>query len=197
MNAADLPSLPPNSPEDERGVIGCLSLEYGRCMPEYVADFQGSPDQFYDSRHRVVFEAIRELLDAKLPVDVLAVERRLKKAGRIEDAGGVPYLHSLPEASPSVWNLKAFAGEVELLPPPTRDSRRFRSCADRPRGNRRGNRKRCGTRTGRNRDGQCGDFRHGHQVGGPGHHRRMAGHPGRREARARRGWACSTFDCGT
>lgn len=112
MNTTSHASLPPNSPEDERGLIGCLLLEAEKCLPEFVADFQGSPDQFFDSRHRVVFEAVRELLDAKLPVDVLAVERRLKKTGRIEDAGGVPYLHGLPESSPSVWSLKAFAGEV-------------------------------------------------------------------------------------
>lgn len=112
MNDMELPSLPPNSPEDERGVIGCLLIDAQKCLPEFIADFQGSPDQFFDSRHRVVFEAIRELLDAKLPVEVLAVERRLVKSGRIDDAGGIAYLHSLPDASPSTWSLKAFAGEV-------------------------------------------------------------------------------------
>ncbi|MBN9690697.1 MAG: AAA family ATPase [Verrucomicrobia bacterium] len=112
MNPEELESLPPYSPTDERGLLSCLIQDASKCLPEFVADFQGEASHFYDSRHQVIFGAVRWLADARQPVDLSTLAARLTKSGTIEDAGGLLYLNELADASPSAGNLRYFAAEV-------------------------------------------------------------------------------------
>ena len=56
---------------------------------------------FYDLRHRTIFQAIGKLLGRKGLPDVIAVWQQLKDEGAMETSGGLAYLASLPDQVPS------------------------------------------------------------------------------------------------
>lgn len=99
--------LPPNSLEAERGALACCLLDpllsLNHCEEANVA-----PDWFYDLRHQVIYDALRELQKKGWVADVITLQDALKKAGRLEDVGGLEYLQTLPDAAPSASNLEYY-----------------------------------------------------------------------------------------
>jgi replicative DNA helicase len=98
--------LPPQSAEAEQAVLGGLLLD--NAVWERVADLLRVED-FYAHRHKLIFKAIRELLDDSRPADVVTAFDRLKSRGEDEDAGGLPYLNSLAQYVPSAANARRYA----------------------------------------------------------------------------------------
>jgi replicative DNA helicase len=105
-------SLPPHDIPAEQGLLGCLMLDAGYCVPRFVAEYQGGEGSFYDLRHVMVFEAIREVFERGLPVNEVSISGWLRKLGKIEDAGGDAYVAALPECAPSAGNFSLHAGSV-------------------------------------------------------------------------------------
>src|ERR1700753_1434985 len=66
-------------------------------------------EDFYDNRHRVVFQAIRNLEAAARPIDVVTLENEIAKAGKLEAIGGVAFLGELTLRVPIVENVVAYA----------------------------------------------------------------------------------------
>ena len=98
--------LPPQSAEAEQAVLGGLLLD--NAVWERLADLL-RPEDLYAHRHRLIFRAIGDLLDANSPADVLTVFERLKSRGEEEDAGGLAYLNSLAQYVPSAANARRYA----------------------------------------------------------------------------------------
>jgi replicative DNA helicase len=98
--------LPPQSAEAEQAVLGGLLLD--NAVWERLADLL-RPEDLYAHRHRLIFRAIRDLLDASSPADVVTVFERLKTRGEDEDAGGLAYLNSLAQYVPSAANARRYA----------------------------------------------------------------------------------------
>jgi len=98
--------LPPQSAEAEQAVLGGLLLD--NAVWERVADLLRA-DDLYAHRHKLIFRAIRELLDDSRPADVVTVFERLKSRGEEEDAGGLAYLNSLAQYIPSAANARRYA----------------------------------------------------------------------------------------
>lgn len=97
---------PPHSPEAESGVLGALLLENGAWdRIEGLAD-----SDFYRVAHVAIFGAIRELLSAGQPADVVTVFDQL--GAKAEEVGGLAYLNALAQYVPSASSIQRHAAIV-------------------------------------------------------------------------------------
>lgn len=96
---------PPHSLEAERGVLGCILLDPVEATGLCLEKLKGNKECFYDLRHQDLYEQLFEMYDASEGIDLLTVRQRLKDQGRLEAIGGVEFLMSLQEATPSPLNL--------------------------------------------------------------------------------------------
>lgn len=67
------------------------------------------PDDFFQERHRVVWEALRKLSQLNIPVGVVTLSAELEKDGRLETVGGRDYLLRLVESVGSAAQAKVLA----------------------------------------------------------------------------------------
>lgn len=101
--------IPPQSLESEQALLGALLLR-----PDALHDVTDTvrADSFYTEKHRIIFDAMRELTERGEPVDLLALSERLKDKGLLERAGGRAYLTELANAALSPGNLSHYADIV-------------------------------------------------------------------------------------
>src|SRR5262252_10859734 len=66
-------------------------------------------EDFYDNRHKVVFQAVRNLEATARPIDVVTLENEIAKAGKLEAIGGVAFLGELTLRVPTADNVLAYA----------------------------------------------------------------------------------------
>ncbi len=68
--------VPPQSLESERGLLGALLLK-----PDVIHDVADiiSADSYYAEKHRIIFEAMRELAERGEPIDLLTLSERLEE----------------------------------------------------------------------------------------------------------------------
>ena len=100
--------LPPHSIEAEQSLLGGLLID--NAAWERVADVVGEAD-FYRDDHRIIYRAIAALVDRASPADVLTVSEALDKAGELARVGGMPYVVSLANSTPSAANVRRY-GEI-------------------------------------------------------------------------------------
>ena len=98
--------IPPHSIEAESSVLGGLLLDNNAW--DRVGDLLKDND-FYRHEHRLVFAAMRELINASKPADVITVFERLQSIGKSEEIGGLAYLNSLAQYVPSASNIRRYA----------------------------------------------------------------------------------------
>jgi replicative DNA helicase len=67
---------------------------------------------FYDHKHKVVFEAIRNLEAAAKPIDVVTLENEIEKVGKLDAIGGIAFLGELALRVPTVDNVLAYSAIV-------------------------------------------------------------------------------------
>jgi replicative DNA helicase len=65
-------------------------------------------EDFYDHKHKVVFQAIRNLEAAARPIDVVTLENEIAKSGKLEAIGGVAFLGELTLRVPTADNVVAY-----------------------------------------------------------------------------------------
>ncbi|BCO32068.1 hypothetical protein TspCOW1_21710 [Thiohalobacter sp. COW1] len=100
---------PPHSPEAESAVLGGLLLDNDR-WPD--VDWLAAED-FYDSRHRRVFRAMRELLAQGRPCEVVTVGDVLEQRNELDDVGGnLTFIGELARNTPAAANITAYADIV-------------------------------------------------------------------------------------
>jgi len=102
-------TLPPQSLEAEQSLLGSLMLDNQRM--DQVADVVTVHD-FYRKEHKLIYQAIVALNQENQPADVLTVSEFLDKSGDLQSVGGMAYLGSLANNTPSAANVKAYAGIV-------------------------------------------------------------------------------------
>lgn len=98
--------VPPSSIEAEQSLIGGLMLD--ATAWDKVADVIISAD-FYRKDHRLIFEAIANLIEAGSPCDVVTVSEYLGNRNELDDAGGLEYLATLANETPGAANARAYA----------------------------------------------------------------------------------------
>lgn len=98
--------VPPYSLEAEQAVLGGLMLVNDAW--DNVAERLEETD-FYRQDHRLIFRAMKQLVDRRHPFDVVTLSEAIDKLGELEAAGGLPYLGELAANTPSATNIKAYA----------------------------------------------------------------------------------------
>ena len=98
--------VPPHSIEAEQSVLGGLLLD--NAAWDRIADFV-NPDDFYRFDHRLIFQHIVKLISNARPADVITVFESLTSGGKADDVGGISYLNSLAQNTPSAANIRRYA----------------------------------------------------------------------------------------
>lgn len=120
--------LPPHSIEAEQGVLGCILVVQeplaviAQCRKRLMSP---AGEEFYDLRHREIWLTLGAMYDDLLAgrplcasetagdgIDLITVKQRLTDNGKLADVGGVSYLASLPDATPSAANVEFY---LEIL----------------------------------------------------------------------------------
>ncbi len=104
MTNPDNAKLPPHSLEAERGLLACCIMGQSDVVPA-IAERIRDLEVWYDIRHVPIWRSIVAMhAEGRAPLDVMSVVQRLKDNGRLDQAGGMPYIAELPDASPSSSN---------------------------------------------------------------------------------------------
>lgn len=107
----ELGKLPPQAIDLEEAVLGACMLEKPALAQ---VDFL-KPDHFYHESHKVIFQAIRELMIKSEPVDMRTVASKLKQQGKLEMAGGAYYIAELTSKVASSANVEYHARIITEL----------------------------------------------------------------------------------
>jgi len=102
--------LPPQNMEAERACLGSMLLD--REAIEVAIDFLKAED-FYSTQHRVLFDAILDLYNRSIPVDIITITDHLKSVGFLEKIGGAVYISSLLDEVPTSANVEYYSRIVE------------------------------------------------------------------------------------
>jgi hypothetical protein len=101
----------PHDVEAEAGALACiLSAENGDA-PQMLAQLW--PDSFYDLRHKTVYRALCGLHQHGKSLDMVSLYQASRDSGMVDDCGGIEYLNSLPDKTPSPANFPTFLGTVQ------------------------------------------------------------------------------------
>ena len=104
-----LDRLPPHDLDMEKGVIGCQLLSPNDCVGEVIEKLKGiGVEAHYDLRHQRIQAELFEMYDARIPIDVITLQQRLKDKQLLEQVGGIVYLSQLQDAVPSAANLSYY-----------------------------------------------------------------------------------------
>jgi replicative DNA helicase len=96
----------PRSEEAERSVLGGVLRDW-RVLDDLMAEIE--PSDYYAERHRVVFEAMRQLSQEQTPVDLVTLSERLRRDRKLEMVGGEAYLMDLADSVVSAAGITAHA----------------------------------------------------------------------------------------
>lgn len=98
--------IPPQNIEAEQCVLGSLLLDRDAVIK--IADLI-SADDFYEDKHRVIYQAILKLYDERSSIDILTVSNKLSEGVSLENAGGMSYLTTLVNSVPSAAHIVHYA----------------------------------------------------------------------------------------
>ena len=97
-----LQKLPPQSIHLEQGVLGAILLENEALVR--VLEVLDERD-FYQEAHRWIFQAMIDLFEENVPIDLLTMTERLRKNERLAAVGGASYLTELVDLVPTAANV--------------------------------------------------------------------------------------------
>lgn len=100
------PKLPPQNLEAEASLLGSILLDSDALVR--VADTIHAVD-FYDNRHKLIFESILHLYEKRRPIDVLTLSNRLREENALEEIGGAAYLTELVNGVPTASHAGYYA----------------------------------------------------------------------------------------
>jgi replicative DNA helicase len=97
----------PFSAKAEEAVLGSVIVD-----PEAIKTISLSPDEFYLSRTRVIWDAMQTLHNQKKPIDGLSLFELLEKRGQLDEMPDMGYIIGLANSSPSSLHVEAYAEVV-------------------------------------------------------------------------------------
>lgn len=100
----------PQSPDAERAVLGSILINPNAFYR--VVSTIDTADFFRDA-HRIIFDAMRRLVEQSREIDLLTVKDDLAKRSELEKAGGSAYISSLVDGIPDVANVERYAHIVK------------------------------------------------------------------------------------
>ncbi len=84
--------LPPHNMEAEQSVLGSLLIDRDAVIR--IASFL-KPSDFYSSGNGLIYEAILDLYNRRVPPDFVTIVDELTRRERLQDVGGISYLTDL------------------------------------------------------------------------------------------------------
>ena len=99
----------PYSVDSEQAVIGRVLLD--NAAYDKAADLL-TANSFYDPAHREIYSAIQQMRSANKPVDVVTLDAWLIDRNLSEATGGLAYLVTLADNTPSAANIRQYAQTV-------------------------------------------------------------------------------------
>lgn len=102
--------LPPQNLEAEQSLLGSVLID--RDTLDRVADII-TPEDFYKTSHKKIYDAMLDLYMHHEPVDVLSLTNRLEEKGELEGVGGATYLAELVNTVPSSSHAVMYARIVQ------------------------------------------------------------------------------------
>lgn len=102
--------VPPHSRSAEESVLGALLLDKEAiiAIAEYLA-----PEDFYDDRHKNIYECAIDLYDERVPIDVLTMSEKLKAKKMLKKTGGTSFLAELANKVPTAAHIEHYAKIVK------------------------------------------------------------------------------------
>ncbi|MCE5299605.1 MAG: replicative DNA helicase [Spirochaetia bacterium] len=98
--------VPPHNAEAEQSLLGSILLKT-EVFDTIESTVTGS--DFYEPRHQLIYDAMKELSSNSRPIDTVTVSEVLKKRGQMEICGGATYLSSLADSIPTYAHAKEYA----------------------------------------------------------------------------------------
>src|SRR5687767_9907413 len=98
--------VPPQNTDAEASLLGALLIDSDAIVK--IADTVNA-DDFYEERHRHIYEAVKKLYDHHSPVDVLTLSDQLRSDGTLDIAGGPSYLTELTNFVPTAAHVEHYA----------------------------------------------------------------------------------------
>jgi len=98
--------IPPQNLEAEASLIGSILLD-GESIGQ-IADSVKAVD-FYEDRHRIIYESMAKLYDAHRPIDLLTLSNELEKSKQLDSVGGSSYLTELTNLVPTASHIEQYA----------------------------------------------------------------------------------------
>jgi replicative DNA helicase len=103
--------VPPHNIEAEESLLGALLLS--REAIAVVAEAGLEPGDFYKPAHQHIYEAIKALAGAGVPVDPVTVGDELRRTGLLDELGGSAVLVELQNATPAISSAARYAKIVQ------------------------------------------------------------------------------------
>ncbi len=102
--------VPPQDNNAEKAFLGSVMLK-PKNLNEVMDLVQ--PNDFYVTRHRLIYEAMIALYERNEPIDLVSITSWLDKNGLLEKAGGSSYLAELLSYVPSSSNIHYYAELIQ------------------------------------------------------------------------------------
>ena len=105
-----LEKLPPHNMEAEQSVLGSLLIDRDAVIR--IASFL-KPSDFYSGGNGLIYEAILDLYNRRVPPDFVTVVDELTRRDRLNDVGGISYLTELINTVPTAVHIEYYGRIVE------------------------------------------------------------------------------------
>jgi replicative DNA helicase len=96
----------PYSEESERAVLGGILLDPG-VLPTISGRLRA--DDFYLERHQVLYQAMLDLQEEQVEIDLRTLQAKLEQQGHFDSVGGIGYLATLDLDLPDIGRLDQYA----------------------------------------------------------------------------------------
>ncbi len=102
--------VPPHSLEAEKSTIGSILIDKDAITK--ISDFVKSED-FYHDAHRLIYQAMNDLYDKRIPIDLVTLTNILEEKKELKIIGGASYLALLANEVPTATHIFQYATIVK------------------------------------------------------------------------------------
>ena len=100
----------PYNLEAEQTVLGCILIDADLQL-DILLDLK--KDDFFVETHKIIFEAMKEIVNDNKPIDNITLVDIMEKRGTLDKIGGISYLTGLITGVPSSSNYKYYLDIVK------------------------------------------------------------------------------------
>ena len=106
----ELGKIPPNDIEAEQAILGSMLVDKDAVISAIETL---KPDDFYREDNKAIYGAMLNLYNRVEPIDIITLKSELVSLGTFEKVGGLEYIASLPDMSPTSSNIEKYIRIVE------------------------------------------------------------------------------------